>query len=641
MLNYFKKFITGFVLFVFIFGNPQAAECLIHASDRISLSGPGITANHTIRFQVVKAIPPGGRIDIAPENGFFVESGFDYTEVDLAVSNAAAGIYVDRDIGPIASSTADGVSAVASTSNGSVSITLNSSSGISSGQYVQIELGTNATYATSGDRQIINPDILNDHDIDIYTYDAGGGYLERAIVKVFIIEPITAGAQAEKSRTSGSPIGWLGYGTTQTIMSIHTNFAAYCKYDTASNTPYDLMANTFNYPGGTSTARQFFHTVMISGLTNGGSYEFFVRCEDEFGIKDDLTHCVYDVASTSPFQTASGTPLLSVECIDYPIPFSISSIEGATGDYTGDGGGDGDGEAGDNDTGGDEGGSGSSDSGSGSSSGGGSGPGSGGGSGGGFGRGTGSYLPYPPPPGAPGVILEGFAYPSVEVRILKDGVQEGLVLANTDAEFGAFLEELDQGVYTFGMWAEDNAGRKSNTYSTTFWIDEGTQTTVSDIILPPTVSLNSGSIDIGGMLRATGMSVPNQTIEAWLYPNTGGTLEDSSIIKTSGIAGVDGNWSLLLDTAGIEGGTYQVKAKTIMDVGESEFSKAVDINIGAKETISGVCEGADLNQDGKVNLIDFSILLYYWNTNNECADQNASGNVDLIDFSIMMYYWTG
>jgi len=57
--------------------------------------------------------------------------------------------------------------------------------------------------------------------------------------------------------------------------------------------------------------------------------------------------------------------------------------------------------------------------------------------------------------------------------------------------------------------------------------------------------------------------------------------------------------------------------------------------------VTGECAGADLNHDGRVNITDFSILLYYWGTNNACADQNHDGTVDLTDFSIMMFYWTG
>jgi hypothetical protein len=52
----------------------------------------------------------------------------------------------------------------------------------------------------------------------------------------------------------------------------------------------------------------------------------------------------------------------------------------------------------------------------------------------------------------------------------------------------------------------------------------------------------------------------------------------------------------------------------------------------------------DLNKDGKINIVDFSILMYFWNqTNpsNPCADINKDGIVNLTDFSIMLYWWTG
>ena len=50
---------------------------------------------------------------------------------------------------------------------------------------------------------------------------------------------------------------------------------------------------------------------------------------------------------------------------------------------------------------------------------------------------------------------------------------------------------------------------------------------------------------------------------------------------------------------------------------------------------------ADLNGDGRVNLIDFSILLHWWGKDNALADLNKDGRVGLKDFSIMMYWWTG
>ena len=52
---------------------------------------------------------------------------------------------------------------------------------------------------------------------------------------------------------------------------------------------------------------------------------------------------------------------------------------------------------------------------------------------------------------------------------------------------------------------------------------------------------------------------------------------------------------------------------------------------------------ADLNCDGKVNMIDFSILLYFWGTkppySNPFVDMRHTGKIDARDFSIMLYEW--
>jgi hypothetical protein len=54
-------------------------------------------------------------------------------------------------------------------------------------------------------------------------------------------------------------------------------------------------------------------------------------------------------------------------------------------------------------------------------------------------------------------------------------------------------------------------------------------------------------------------------------------------------------------------------------------------------------KSADLNCDGKVNGIDFSILLAFWKTlapfGNPRADLNKDTKVDSVDFSILLYNW--
>lgn len=52
----------------------------------------------------------------------------------------------------------------------------------------------------------------------------------------------------------------------------------------------------------------------------------------------------------------------------------------------------------------------------------------------------------------------------------------------------------------------------------------------------------------------------------------------------------------------------------------------------------------DFNRDGKVDFIDFSILLYYFDKTGARIipfDLNDDGAVDMVDISIFMYYWDG
>ena len=52
---------------------------------------------------------------------------------------------------------------------------------------------------------------------------------------------------------------------------------------------------------------------------------------------------------------------------------------------------------------------------------------------------------------------------------------------------------------------------------------------------------------------------------------------------------------------------------------------------------------SDFSGDGSIDLVDFSMLLFWFEREDVPAaiDCNGDGKADLIDFSIMAYYWTG
>lgn len=621
-----RRIIKIFIITTCIFAGvwffySQETGALTKSSDRLSSSWPGGLADHNIQFRTTENVPAGGKITIVFAPDFVFTSGFDINSIDLSV-NSGSG-FVERLLASTSSAVYDRT-LIATSSQGTVlTFDLNPTQGINAGSEVLVELGTNADHQATSTHRIRNPLDPAQHEIEIRTYDDAGAYLERSGIAVFIIEPVTMGSATQDARQQGAPLGFLSYETSQTVMSLYTNYEARCRYSTSSDVSFADMENDFSYTG-TSTY-EYYHTVLVSGFSPGNEYSYYVRCENNDSEYDYYTRCTYPSASTTPVFTASGTPITDYDCLDYEIAFTISSIAGAEGDESGYGGPNEEGdETGDNTT-----------------DGSGSGGGGGGGTGSGVGSGDGDYLPYPPPPGAPGVALRGWGYPSQNIMILQDGTEVGVAEGKSDASFGAFVEGLTKGVYTFSLWADDSQGRRSRTYSTTFWINDGTQTTVSDILLPPTASLSASEVTAGESVTVQGESIPGSQVEVQLYPQKD-DLSESEISQNSVEVMADGTWSLSLNTEGRSNGQYKVKARVIMaDVGESQFSQEADLAIGAAAEQAGSCPGADLNQDGRVNITDFSILLYHWDTDNACADQNGDGTVDLIDFSIMMYNWTG
>ena len=73
------------------------------------------------------------------------------------------------------------------------------------------------------------------------------------------------------------PTGTLPAGTTSATLQVTTNENATCRYATTPGTAYGQMTITFATTGGTA------HSHGVTGLANGQSYTFYVRCQDTAG----------------------------------------------------------------------------------------------------------------------------------------------------------------------------------------------------------------------------------------------------------------------------------------------------------------------------------------------------------------------
>ena len=245
-------------------------------------------------------------------------------------------------------------------------------------------------------------------------------------------------------------------------------------------------------------------------------------------------------------------------------------------------------------------------------------------------------LPSPPvgggaPPLPATVIFEGRAYPKAFLTLLKDDRVAATFFAENSGLFKKELTGISGGTYTFGIFAEDTEGRKSVTLSFTIGILGGTTTTISRIFVPPTISLFPVEVERGDEINISGQVFPKSRVDIFISPG--------EIMKEI-IATEEGKWVYKLDTTPLTEGEYRIRAKAFFGEGEqSQFSQALSFSL-----LPSKCRGADLNFDGKVNIVDFSILLYFWGQKkpaNRCADINFDGIVNIVDFSIMMYWWTG
>ena len=260
----------------------------------------------------------------------------------------------------------------------------------------------------------------------------------------------------------------------------------------------------------------------------------------------------------------------------------------------------------------------------------------GGGSGGGSPGGLSGFDPGSESEDETKVVVYGKSYPHADVHILVDGKVVGIVKTDAKADFYFETSDISPGVASFSFWSEDKDGLKSTLLTLTFRVVSGAVTTITGVYIAPTIEVDKKSVRKGEDVMIYGQTVPETEVQIHIHS------EQEFVEQVD--SEDSGSYSLIFNTNPLEEDFHIAKALFQIEVGgniiKSGFSKSVSFYVG-KIGGEAVCPGADLNHDGRVNLTDFSILLFYWGTDDECSDQDQSGNVDLVDFSIMMFYWTG
>lgn len=262
-------------------------------------------------------------------------------------------------------------------------------------------------------------------------------------------------------------------------------------------------------------------------------------------------------------------------------------------------------------------------------------------SGGGGGGGGSSYTP---PKIVTQITFTGRAYPLSKVGVLKDGQLAISTIAGPDANFKISLTGLSTGNYTFSVFSEDAKRQRSTPFVSQIYITRGASTTVSGIFIAPTIAVDKSEVKRGDNIVIFGQSAPSASI-------TISVASEEVFVKTKASA-KDGTYLYNFDTTPLEIGQHATKSKATVQDEISSFGDAVNFTVGKKTVVSQPVkiqlEKCDLDGDDRINLVDFSIVAYWYKRplSNEFAKLeaqflNGDGKVDLVDFSIMAYYWTG
>jgi len=243
------------------------------------------------------------------------------------------------------------------------------------------------------------------------------------------------------------------------------------------------------------------------------------------------------------------------------------------------------------------------------------------------------------------ILLRGLAYPSSQVTILKDGVVVATILADAKGDWATQIE-VAGGYYGFSIYVVDQFGRRSITSGFSTLVLGGRAVNISSIISAPTVSSNKIVARTLDTITFTGQTYANSKVRV--------TINSQSAIVGETTSDSLGVWKYVLNTKLLEKGDHTFRAQVIMPNGDiSPLSETLGFVINDKIGITAtpsvrpsyVCDSkGDFNRDGRVNLIDLSIVLYSWGRTtlpNSCVDLNNDKRVNISDLSILLYWWTG
>lgn len=229
------------------------------------------------------------------------------------------------------------------------------------------------------------------------------------------------------------------------------------------------------------------------------------------------------------------------------------------------------------------------------------------------------------------VSFSGRAYPGANLSIVAVKEKDQVIKKDSSSPNGTFeivFTGLSSGARSYALLVQDKDGRTAQTkiYDLNL-LDEGSELNVNNIIVSPTVGFPRQTITKGDFLTIVGYAIPKSSIKIEI---------DGQAINAQLVSEVDGSYKYLFNTALLSLGNHTVRVRqTTPDGLQSEFSPQkvfFTTNLTVPKT--------DFNNDGKLNISDWSIFLSRWFSADTKVkmqnDLNGDGKLDASDFSIFI-----
>lgn len=243
-------------------------------------------------------------------------------------------------------------------------------------------------------------------------------------------------------------------------------------------------------------------------------------------------------------------------------------------------------------------------------------------------------LADPPPPTETTLHFGGYAFPNAEISFTLNGTTTLTLTADSSGYFEGTYDQLTTGSHVFTFEARDYQGNRSPLTSYFYTVDTLAPVYIPSILLSPLLYIEpQTSTEILG-----GVAIPGSSLQVY-----GVDTEDQSLhIIDTFIVEEQGQFSFDFDLSGpMPYDQYYVACSFEgLNCGYSAVIEVQTVDTSTTQLAPSFV--ADFTADIEVNYVDFSFMRYAFlnNKTHPLYDLNRDGRISLIDFSLLNYQWT-